>query len=309
MSPVPSAHGSQGTLSPRAQPGVSAEMWVRPSREAEFLVRRLAWLVSPADGRGSPLSRLLRMVLVAPFTQLTFLSFELQAFLFGVFHRTAIARAGHFVGMLVVVAAGLAWLALHGLHWPAAGLLLVWYAAIARDARLWLWWLVMVPIVLILAAAAQLWAGALVPAAATGSATWAAPWRWLVLAAAAIMLSHATEPFMPPRVVSGPRWRRLAEFLLGSRAQRNSMGTMARRLLRVALYLVWGTLDEAWASPRLLPYNVLMLLFRGGCARERAAELLERVDRALAAGNPALDYVGIGGDTLLGAAKEEVPVP
>ena len=40
--------------------GVQAELFVAPSREARFLLRHAAWLVSPADGRGNPPSRLLR---------------------------------------------------------------------------------------------------------------------------------------------------------------------------------------------------------------------------------------------------------
>lgn len=86
----------------RILPGVDAELFVPPSREALFLLRHAAWLVSPSLSPGSAPSRFLRMVLVAPFTQLTFFSFDLQAFLFGVFHTTFSARAGHLLFMCAV---------------------------------------------------------------------------------------------------------------------------------------------------------------------------------------------------------------
>ena len=34
--------------------------------------------------------------------------------------------------------------------------------------------------------------------------------------------------------------------------------------MRVALFVLWGTLNESWAAMRLMPYNVLWLMFRLG---------------------------------------------
>ena len=136
-----------------SDPNLETEVFVEPSSEARRLTRRLGWLVAPEDGHGSRLSRVFGRLIVAPFTQLTFFSFELQAFLFIVFHRTLISRIGHFAFMIAVnffVMAGLAQVRLGGLpHDYAAALvtpslatayatlLLLWYLLIAREARLW----------------------------------------------------------------------------------------------------------------------------------------------------------------------------
>ena len=78
-----------------------------------------------------------------------------------------------------------------------------------------------------------------------------------------------------------------------------SRGPMVPRVLRVASFVLVGWLDELWASPRLLPYNVLRLMLSMGYAPELRRELDARAREALASGNPALDYVGIGGGSFL----------
>lgn len=100
----------------------------------------------PGLGPDHPGWRGLRHVLVAPFTQVSFLSFDLQMFLFDVFHTSLVARVGHGLGMTGVTPFGLALLAAAS---PAASvgataLLLAWYAAVAAEVRLPRWWAVMV---------------------------------------------------------------------------------------------------------------------------------------------------------------------
>ena len=60
-----------------------------------------------------------------------------------------------------------------------------------------------------------------------------------------------------------------------------------------------GLLNETVAFPRVYPYFVLLLLMRLGYAPKARALLRDRVARAQASGNPAIDYVGIGGGTPL----------
>jgi hypothetical protein len=85
----------------------------------------------------------------------------------------------------------------------------------------------------------------------------------------------------------------------GPRGARYSLAVSLQNGARVALFLVWGTLNEWWAAMRLLPYNVLWLLFRAGYAKPVRDRVLGNVRRALDSGNPALDYVGVGGATML----------
>ncbi|MBI5608471.1 MAG: hypothetical protein HY902_06280 [Deltaproteobacteria bacterium] len=285
-----------------APSSVPTEMFAPPSAEHRFLVRRAAWLVSPPDNRGGVLARFVRMVMVAPMTQLTFLSFDLQLFLYGVFHVTWTARAGHFVFQagvtlwLLVAAAAL----LPAGAWLLGAVLWLWYAAMARQYRLWGWAALMVPVVAGFAAAASWMAKSL---GAGHHPTWLHPlplewnpWLWALLCAFLVGLSHAPEPKLPPRTVEGDRWLGLFDYIL---RHPELPSRRAVRAVRVGLFPFWGMLDELWASPRLVPYGFLLLLFRLGYRPDVWNRHQEWLSRAAASGNPALDYVGIGGGTPL----------
>ncbi len=309
-------------LDPAASPwqpdaaGGPTELFAPPSGEHGWLLRHASWLVAPEDGRGPALGRFLRMAMVAPMTQLTFLSFDLQVFLYGVFHTTRTARAGHFVfqaavtfWLLVAACAveGLRgdvaapdWRSLNG-STGLAVLLLGWYLAMAWQHRLWAWFLAMVPVVGALYAGANLlyatWA---LPAGAPGAGSTALPlaldpWLWMAGSAFLVALSHAPEPKLPPRTVEGERWLTFGEYLRSA----ETATPRPLRALRVGLFPLWGTLDEWWASPRLMPYGVLLVMFRFGYRPELWHRCQQQVERAWASGNPALDYVGIGGGAML----------
>ena len=296
MSSVP--HPPPPPYSPHAAPGVDAEMFVAPSDEAVFLLGWMPSLFSSQQER-----HLLRDALVAPLTQLTFLSFDLQYFLYGVFHTTWLSRAGHvlgFVGVNLSLLAGLSLITagLPGFDGGAvyAGALLCWYAALSRDARLPLWWVAMVPVVGALYLLGTRWA-------ALGAVAPLSPWLGVLISAAIISLSHAAEPLFPPRAGDPLMWRTLPEFVWGVPGAPNTRRESLRRMARVGLYPFIGLLDELWAAPRLLPYPVLKVMFALGYAPQVRRALDERLQRALASGNPAIDYVGIGGGTPLGPTR------
>lgn len=278
---------------PRAAPPI--RVYCPPSAEARRLRRRLGALAAPVPGADAPGWRRLRHALVAPYTQLTFLSFDLQMFLFDVLHRSLVARLGHGLGMAAVVVSGLA-LAAHAGGLALAGLvtalLLAWYAAVALDARLPAWGLVMVPVM----------GGLLAAACALADRLGVGPLlAGLALSGALVALSHAFEVHFPPRAGDPLRWVPMRVFLLGPAHAPHAPGLALRRLGRVAGYAVLGWFNELWASPRLLPYNVLRLLLAAGYAPTVRAELDDRVRRAWASGEPALDFVGEGGGAFLPA--------
>lgn len=282
-----------------------AEVFVEPSDEARALLRYAPLFVGQAPGAPASVRRHLRDAMVAPFTQLTFLSFDLQYFLFAVFHTTRIARLGHLLGMAGVnlfLMAGLtqASAALPGIDGGAvyAALILCWYAAISRDARLALWWGVMVPVVGALLALAHAFLAARVHV----PGPWTSPWLLVLASAFVVSLSHAFEPRLPPRAGHPLRWMSIREFVLGPPDAPAPVPQALRRALRVAIYPWIGLVDELWAAPRLLPYNVLDLMFRLGYAPRHYARLQDHARRALASGNPAVDFVGIGGGVSLGPA-------
>lgn len=276
---------------------LTVELFCPPSAEAVRLRRWLGPLTAPAPGEDSAGWRGVRHLLVAPFTQLTFLSFDLQMFLFDVFHTSPAARVGHGVGMTGVTLFGLALVAAAspGASVAAAGLLLAWYAVVAASVRLPRWWAVMLLVV----------AGLL---ALAGFLAASVPLGWLVVgclgSGAVISVSHAFEPYFPPRAGDPLRWLLLREYILGPADRRHPAPRTLGRLARVAGYALVGWVNELWAAPRLLPYNVLRLLLAAGYAPDLAAVLDDRARRAWASGNPALDFVGIGGGAFLPRAGE-----
>lgn len=69
------------------------------------------------------------------------------------------------------------------------------------------------------------------------------------------------------------------------------------------LYLAWvvigqtifGTFDEFWAGPRLLPLLVLKVLYMLGYNEKQWKTIYRVSTLARKLGNPALDYIGVGG--------------
>lgn len=301
--------------------GIVTEVFVPPSREASRLARAISWLVAPVDGRGNALSRAFGKVVVAPFTQMTFFSFDLQCFLFEIFHQKVWARLGHGIFMVVVnfaVMVGLSQFTLgahptaHGfsLFAPTLGhgyaaFLLAWYFILVAKTRLWGWYAATVPCVVALSVAANALYSSVFTVDAAQRTWWAPtplafnPWLWMMFGAFMVAFSHVPEDHLPPRVSETKRWILLRDYLRGADLGGSRAGRVAVRILLLPLNILWGTLDELWASPRLMPYNLLWLMFRAGYRPELWAQIRSHADRAWASGNPAIDYVGIGGGAFL----------
>jgi hypothetical protein len=177
--------------------------------------------------------------------------------------------------------------------------LVAWYLTQAVAARLYLWGLVMIPLV------GALYGGAVAYQRATAAVGWvASPWLWMGLLPLFQALSHASEARLPPRVTASARWATVREFLAGARG--GGVGEWVIRLARLGAQVVWGTLAELWASPRLFPYGVLAQLRRLGYGRVRLAPLDAMVRRAIASGQPAVDFIGTGGGAFLRAPGSAV---
>jgi hypothetical protein len=280
--------------------GLAVEMYAPPSREQRFWTRHLAWLLAPTEPRPSLPVRAFGVVAVAPFAHITFFSLFYQAYLYDIFHQTRRARFWHQLCMPLtnlMIMAALAPIAVAGSDGRTAYalLLLVWYLAQAVANRLWLWGLVMIPFVGALHAAAGRYHGA----TASGGIV-ASPWLWMVLLSMVQAISHASEPRLPPRVTASPRWKTVREFISGM-PDGASAGQRAVRLLRLAAQVVWGTLAELWASPRLLPYGVLAQMRARGYAGRRFEALDRMTRRAIDSGQPAVDFIGSGGGAFLKA--------
>ena len=279
--------------------GLPARAFAPPTAEQLFWSRHLHWLLAPAHGKPTLLARAWGVVSVAPFAHITFFSLFYQAYLYDVFHQGRNSRFWHQLCMPIgnlMIMAGLMPLSAGGLDGGGlfALILLVWYGAQAIAGRVFLWGLVMIPVLggLYLGAAAY-------QQATAGGGIVTSPWLWLAICSLVQALSHATEPRLPPRVTGTARWRTVREFLAGDGAHAIGIGQRLLRLLRLGAQLVWGTVAELWASPRLLPHGVLAQMRRRGYAPARFAQLDEMTARAIASGEPAVDFIGTGGGAFL----------
>jgi hypothetical protein len=275
---------------------LDAAMWVPPSRGQLFWLRRAPALFAPARGTGRGVVRWWAIATVTPSTNVTGLNLAYQSYLNHVFHRTLLARAGHAVCMPVIVTALLA--LLYPVHATLLGAvaLAAWWAYWAVKARDPVWGGCAVA----LAAALCPLAEALGRFGAAEPSRLAQPWAWLLLAGALQAGSHILEP-LPPRVSRSVHWIAPAEYLLGRAGHRNPPGTVLRRAGQLTAQAVFGTVDEIVASPRLLPVLLLELLGRFGHDPVQRAAWRSLSARAIASGNPALDYIGTGGPTPLRA--------
>jgi len=276
--------------------GLEAAMWVPPSRGQLFWLRRAPALFAPARGTGRGPARWWAIATVTPSTNVTGLNLGYQSYLNHVFHRTRLARAGHAACMPVIVTALLALLYPVHATLPCALALAGWWACWAVKERDLVWGGCAVALAAALCPLAQ----ALGRLGAVEPSPLAQPWAWLLLAGALQAGSHILEP-LPPRVTRSVHWIPPAEYLLGRAGHRNSPGTTARRVGQLTAQAVFGTVDEILASPRLLPVLLLELLWLLGHDQARRAACRALSVRAIASGNPALDYIGIGGPTPLRA--------
>jgi hypothetical protein len=257
-------------------------VFVEPSRGQLFWLRHAPGLFAPSPSRGGFI-RWWALATVTPCTNVTGLNLPYQAYLDAIFHRTLLARVGHAVCMPIIVTA------LLGATSPLLGALVlaVWWGYWAltwRDA----WW----GRCSVALAGGLFGAASLVPLSRV---------TWLVVALVGSLLqaaSHALEP-LPPRVTRSPNWVPVRAYLCAGPG-------LPRRLGHLAAQVVFGTVDELVASPRLLPVLLLRLLWLTGHDAVRRREALDLAQRAMASGNPALDYIGTGGSApLLVAAPSQ----
>jgi hypothetical protein len=270
--------------------GLDAEIWVPPTPGQLFWLRHAPLLLGSGPGAPRRLARWWGIATVAPSTNVTGLSLRYQSYLNDVFHRTRLATVGHAVCMPLIVTALLAAL------WPLRlGPVPAALPAAAGLAVWWTWWAVKERDPLWGTACLALGAGLYLLA---GVAAPYSPAVWLVGFSFLQAASHVLEP-LPPRVSRSPRWVPVAEYLLGRPGHRHPAGRVLRRGGQLAAQTVFGTVDELVASPRLLPVLVLELLWWLGHDPVRRAAWKELSARAIASGNPAVDYIGVGGSTPL----------
>jgi hypothetical protein len=293
--------------------GLEAQIWVRPSRGQLFWLRHLPALFGADPQPSTRLTRWWAIATVTPATNVTGLNLRYQAYLNLVFHRTRLARFGHAICMPLIVAAMMAalcplrlgsWPAMPGLalpvngSLPAAITLAAWWATWAVMERDAVWGLCGVALAGALYALANVayqmrptHGGFLV--ALAGS-----PAVWALLGSLLQAGSHILEP-LPPRVTRSRYWVPTRDYVFGPDGSRYRVGRVLRGCGHILAQTAFGTVDELLASPRLLPVLLLDWLWRAGHRPQQSADHRGLAAKAIASGNPALDYVGTGGPTPL----------
>ncbi len=296
-------------------PGIDqAEAFVPPGSEQRFLTRTFTWLYAPQDGRGNLLARAWHVFAVAPYAHTTFMNLDYQAYLYDIFHTTRTARFGHQTCMppnvfMMIVALMQFSFAGFNAGLILAAVLTAWYVALGVKWRFYAWGLVMAVLMTILYAGAAAYDQTFAyPDAA------ARPWYdpmplaynpflWMGVFSFLQALSHGPEPKLPPRVTGTGKWQSVPEFILGPSGNRNPPLRMVVNAVRTALQSVYGTIDEWWAAPRLFNIGILEQMWAHGYKPERYAPYDALVKRALASGEPAIDYIGTGGGSFFRVEK------
>lgn len=287
-----STPASEPTPSPRWRfvgPVPEVEVFREPSPDVERAFRRVPQLFLP---EGPPPVQALRNVMVTPYAQLAPHDFDLQLYLVDVFHMRPFTYASHVVGMLLVnTVLGAVFAELLGV-WAAlawAGLLALWYARTAIRTGLYGWGLALVPQLCFIGLA-----GAWLTATLDGPGLFLA---WLC-SAWLVACGHLLE-WLPPRAGDPLRWQPIPEFVFGPADARHDPLTVLTRVLRLTPGPFIGLFNETVSTPRLMPMFTLRILFSLGYRPDLRARFDDWRDRAWESGNPALDYIGIGGGAAL----------
>ena len=263
------------------------ELFVTPSKESVLIAKRLPWLFRKYEGEESTTAQWMQAramsFVVAPMTQFSLFSFDLNMQLFLVLHTSLSAQISHFlmipVNFFFMVFAAHAFVNGATIYACAVAL---WYILVAINEGLHLWGLISLGLVW------GVWTAASTALAA--GAWYTEPFYAAILiflSSLAIGLGHFGEEHCPPRFNFTDRWMKTTEY------------AKSNILYYCTISALVGIFSEMAASARLMPYNHLIVMFKMGYQPEKWAVLKDRADRAWESGNPALDYVGVGGGAVL----------
>lgn len=268
------------------------------TREERLWRRVCPGLFAPGERPGA-LVRLVRHISVTPLAFVTLRNVDYQIYLNQILHTASATWLAHLVCIPINVA--LLFYALAVYVGPSAPLLLFavlasWYVSMAATMRSLAWALV---VLAVLAGLCGL--GVTLARVAAPLGPWASPAAWMLVVSTLQAYSHLFEAHVPPRANFERHWLPLREFVWGSPAL--PLAARVRKLSWTPIGGVWGTFDEWYSSAKLLPFYLLELMWMCGYRPEQRAKHRARSLASLASGDPALDWVGVGG----GASVAELP--
>ena len=255
--------------------GAAPQVLASPTPEMARWAKRMRGTLEPGAWAG--------VMLVTPLAHVATQSLRFQTYLFAVFHRTRVARVGHWICMpMIVLAALTSGFAAHALLGVTmTGVLAAYYLRVAlRHGMTALG-------VLGAALAVAMGFGGFALVGVAGVSFGSAVGVMLALSLVQA-LSHVLED-VPPRVNGTDDWMPLRAFFARS---------PLRSTLRATVMMVAGTANELWGSGRLLLVLLLDLLWRNGYQREERRAHEAQVAAACQQANPAIDFIGHGGTRL-----------
>lgn len=289
-------------VQPRAQ---AARCFVAETGEERLWRALVPGLFAPGP-HASRWSRAVRHVLVVPLAHVTFLNLDYQIYLNQVMHTSAGAWLGHLLLIPLNVALLFYALTVHvgsGAALVLLAALATWYVAMAARWRSGLW--AGAALVVLLGVAQLGCTAATWVMARDGGVPWyLQPIALMFAVSLAQACSHLFEDNIPPRANFEQHWIPKHSFVWG-----DSWATRLRGLLWAPIGLLWGALDEWWASAKLLPIYVLELLWLCGHQPQQRRAIRARTITALASGDPALDFVGTGGGSSVAALGRTYVLP
>lgn len=244
----------------------------------------------------------------------TFLNLEYQVYLNQVLHTSGGAWLTHLVCIPLNVGLLFYALAIHtgspGSLFMNAGLVVLallaaWYTGMALKLRSGLWAGASLMVLAGLWVLANVCASLAVGAVGAGAelAWYLQPITLIALVSGLQAYSHLFEEHVPPRANFQERWQPVREFIWGDPAT-TSLRARLQRLAWTPIGGLWGIFDEWWASAKLMPLYLLELLWAMGYRRAQRDYFRGLSLEALASGDPALDWVGVGGGASVAALGE-----
>ena len=303
---------SRAVSPPLLEPAV---VLLEPTAEMRGYARFFTRLLGLAEPHPGLLQRVIADGMVTPTAHFANLSLEFQAYLFIIFHRSRLSRLAHAVFQPLTVIALAAALSAFRLDGPLpaghaaqiVGLNGAWLAGLLLAA----WYVVQglfngMPLLAALmslfslgSAAAGTWIFSVTHgrgATDAGARFALSPWAWVLGLSFLVMASHVVEPLIPPRLNGRARWAPASELFFRPEGGWRPARDVFRGAARVVfLGILWGTLNELWAFWRLTPVSALTALWALGYQPARRARVAAAAAEAIRSGNPALDFIGIGG--------------
>lgn len=131
------------------------------------------------------------------------------------------------------------------------------------------------------------------------------PLVWIPLLGLALSCSHLKEPLIPPPFSGSTSWIPIEQYYNGPSDRPYTKMEMLWKLIITIPYFPGAVFDEFWAGWRLLPIAVLEIFVFFGYVPEVYSRAKHYAEKALATGNPALNFIGTGGYAPLPVEKEE----